>query len=270
MAYGYSRGSSPSSITSSESESTYTYNSCYHYTPTSFTPHEQSRDALATLLSFGGTNRSRLPPGFPFRLNIVPHGSGSIISYDSYEFLEELRTRSGHRISVKFEFTKPPSSQSSSSNSSKCFTWRIYPHDARFHSYMSTTHNTPLAHVQVDPSVMDTNYGKHIRHDHRVITSALALSMNLDAVITICEAKALRSSKRFPQLRQSIKHPGPFHSKEILYVATGSEGFSHPSNDLNTIEKPLNQYTPLDVLSSPCDHHNDPLTYHSHFDVFLP
>ncbi|KAL0572283.1 hypothetical protein V5O48_009685 [Marasmius crinis-equi] len=214
----YSKSSShsryPASLSSPSSSSSST-----------FTLSEHSKNALATKLRHGHQKWVNMPPGFPFRLTMDPYTGGPAISYESYEFHEDIRTNSGHTVSVKFEYTRR----------SKHFAWKIYPEDTRFYSHHRPAQNA-IAHVEVDAAVMDTTYGKLLRHDSRVISTALASSLELGVMITICEADKLRTSRRFPHLRRSTKFPGPFYSTSIVHVVTDASGGSevvqvwHPSS----------------------------------------
>uniref|UniRef100_A0A0W0F4G7 Uncharacterized protein n=1 Tax=Moniliophthora roreri TaxID=221103 RepID=A0A0W0F4G7_MONRR len=160
-----------------------------------------------------------MPKGFPFRYTSDEMTGSKYVSYDSYEFQEDILAACGRTISVKFEYAKP-----SRSTGSKYFSWRIYPcSDKRFRSYLKPSHNAAIAHVQVDPAVMDASYGKAIRHDPSIISKALACSLNRGALVTICEASIVRKAERFPYLRE---YSEKLHPKTVLFVATGNDGWS--------------------------------------------
>ncbi|KAK7056383.1 hypothetical protein VNI00_002937 [Paramarasmius palmivorus] len=195
--------------------------------------HDQSRIELYLRLASGKLRN--MPAGFPFCYTSNGITGSICLSYDSYEFVEEI---TGHSAAVKLEYTKP-----SRSTGSQHFSWRIYPcNDKRVRSSLKphrmrllfsarastnaralNPDKAAIAHVQVDPAVMDTSYGKAIRHDPSIILKALACSLNRGALVTICESNTVRKAERFPYLKE---YSGKLHPKTILFVATGNDGWS--------------------------------------------
>ena len=134
MTYAYGSSSSSSSYSpspaTSSSESLYLYSgstSQSRYSRSSpYALSEQSKRALATKLRQGLKTWVNMPAGFPFRVTI--YRSQPTLSYDPYEFQEDIRTSEGHSVRIKVGYT----SSSASCGSQKYFTWRIYRVDTRF------------------------------------------------------------------------------------------------------------------------------------------
>lgn len=175
-------------------------------------------------------NLSEVRAGFPFQF-VHRYGREPAMSYDDdyeFEFREHFHSseqRSGLR-SVTFKYSSP-----SPRPGSHMMHWSIVVPERQS---LRHSHYTPgtsvcrnslfvlnrpflfqgivsIAHVQVDPPVMETKFGITFMTNPRVLQEALALSIELGALITI----------------QLANRKTPNHSPgEILFLTTDSHGRS--------------------------------------------
>ncbi|KAJ6582979.1 hypothetical protein DFH09DRAFT_1275376 [Mycena vulgaris] len=131
---------------------------------------------------------SNMPVGFPFRHVMDSRGTPHI-TYDPYEFREELRSDSrctGH-LSAHVSFTTTNADMIRTKKD--YLSWSAYLPKLDFTPYTrgppALAAKVPVAHVRVDTAVMNTTYGKHIERDPRIILRALSISLELGLLVTI-------------------------------------------------------------------------------------
>ncbi|KAJ7109637.1 hypothetical protein C8R43DRAFT_1161502 [Mycena crocata] len=156
-----------------------------------------------------GGHMSNMPVGFPFRQ--VMDGRGNTrISYDSYEFREELRSDArctGH-LAAYVVFMGGADAQPCYSKKEYLSWSALLPKlDLRPYS-RGPPAKVPVAHVRVNTNVMNTVYGKHIERDPRIILRALSVSLELGLLVTIT-------------LEESAECSGYYN---ILYTGTANNG----------------------------------------------
>ncbi|GLB45215.1 hypothetical protein LshimejAT787_2001200 [Lyophyllum shimeji] len=189
---------------------------CYSYHPFQDSLATKSRHSeLGNTDYFKAQLRNRLnscklpnmPVGFPF--SHVHDGYGfSRLSYDSYEFHEDLtshshRSQSRHHPQATIAFKN-----TSSRDKVSYLTWQIYlpSPDAAYLRHLQN--RQAVAHVQVDPAVTRTPFWKSLLNDPSVILRALGLSLELGALLTI--------------------HPSRSRPGEIVYTITHKDGRQEP------------------------------------------
>ncbi|KAJ4467236.1 hypothetical protein J3R30DRAFT_3718135 [Lentinula aciculospora] len=147
-----------------------------------------------------GSLLAHIPGGFPFRHTLSDSKGKSKLraTYEPYD-IKVSNEDFGPNESIGIVFKGPgPSLKyaetatiSSRSPPSRYFTWQAYAsvREARWNGqgymYAKSSHKTVLAQVRVDPAVMYTSYGKFVRTDSRVLSRALAISLELGVLITI-------------------------------------------------------------------------------------
>ncbi|KAF8068682.1 hypothetical protein FPV67DRAFT_1668757 [Lyophyllum atratum] len=149
---------------------------------------------------------SNMPAGFPFSYTHDGHGY-SRLSYDSYEFREELtpshRSHSRHNPHAVIAFKSP-----SPRDKNQYLTWQAYlpSPDA---AYLRNSHKTQtVAQVQIDPSVTRTPFWASLMNDPSVILRALGISLELGVLLTI--------------------HLSDSRSGDVMYTITHKDGRQQP------------------------------------------
>ncbi|KAF5356385.1 hypothetical protein D9758_009541 [Tetrapyrgos nigripes] len=249
--YGYhSNNSSSSSLLDPMMSSMWTS------VPPDFCQNRVNKESLASRLRQG--RLQNLPGGFPFRYTVDPRspkccyegdkGYGRI-SFDSYEFREDLRSTGGNTTRISFAAPCSSSHHSCSRCNSSAerathdyFSWRIYLEgsDPRLRRSDPSSYRNPvpanvnddplIAEVLVSPTVFQTRYGKFIRRDPRVILNALATSVERNQSVIICLeshsiGKRNLARETVDMLGGKWKPSIPGSGKDnIVYLGSGVEG----------------------------------------------
>ncbi|KAF9010262.1 hypothetical protein BDQ17DRAFT_1347849 [Cyathus striatus] len=197
----------------------YSYASSYYDSSrVSADDHLEDKVRLRSRLDSGVL--SNMPAGFPFRY--VFNGQGSAyISYDSYEFKEDIRASTSRRSSAAASISYTSPGHKKSRNNVNYHTWKVYPPTSECFKYTRTCDRIAVAQVQVDEAVMRTPFGSRITDDPRVILQALAISLELGILITI-EIGSL-SSKTHQTLGRLKPHLS-WSSGSILYIGRHHSG----------------------------------------------
>ncbi|KAJ7185859.1 hypothetical protein C8R46DRAFT_1061921, partial [Mycena filopes] len=149
------------------------------------TPDEQLDTKVQLRNRLNSGRLSNMPVGFPFR-HVMDHRGTTCISYDAYEFREELRADSrcsGH-FAAHVSFTTSTTDSTRSKRDWLSWTAHVPKLDLRPYS-RGPSPKVPVAHVRVDNRVMGTVYGKYIERDPRIILRALSISLELGLLVTI-------------------------------------------------------------------------------------
>ncbi|KAJ6557888.1 hypothetical protein B0H19DRAFT_1070490 [Mycena capillaripes] len=150
-------------------------------------PDEQLDTKVQLRNRLNSGHLSNMPAGFPFRHVMDPSGTPRI-SYDSYEFREELRSDprcSGH-LAAHVSFMTENADTRSYRSKKDYLSWCA--HLPKLDSRPYTRGPPPkvtVAHVRVDTQVMNTAYGKYIEQDPRIMLRALSISLELGLLVTI-------------------------------------------------------------------------------------
>ncbi|KAJ7108762.1 hypothetical protein C8R44DRAFT_803528 [Mycena epipterygia] len=154
---------------------------------------------------------SNMPVGFPFRHVMDGRGTPRI-SYDAYEFREELRSES--RCSGNFaayvSFTTASADVRHSRSKKEYMSWCAHLSKLDLRPYTrGSPAKVPVAHVRVDTQVMNTVYGKYIEQDPRIILRALSISLELGLLVTI-----------------TIDDSGDYQNQfsNVVYIGTANNG----------------------------------------------
>ncbi|KAJ7449085.1 hypothetical protein B0H11DRAFT_2247387 [Mycena galericulata] len=149
-------------------------------------PDEQLDTKVQLRNRLNSGHLSNMPVGFPFQ-HIMDHRRGTPqISYDPYEFREELRSqhRCSGNLAAYVSFT--PASADSRHSKKEYLSWSATLPKVDLRPYSrGPPPKAPVAHVRVDTQVMNTAYGKHIERDPRIILRALSVSLELGLLVTI-------------------------------------------------------------------------------------
>ncbi|KAJ7735768.1 hypothetical protein B0H16DRAFT_1575315 [Mycena metata] len=154
------------------------------------TPDEQL-DAKVQLYNRLNSGRlSNMPSGFPFRHVMSPRGMSTSISYEPYEFREDLRadSRCSGNFAAYVSFTTAAAESRPTRSKKDWLSWTAHLPKLDLRPYSrgpSRKPKVPVAHVRVDPRVLDTVYGKYIERDPRIILRALSISLELGLLVTI-------------------------------------------------------------------------------------
>ncbi|KAJ7734585.1 hypothetical protein DFH07DRAFT_1065253 [Mycena maculata] len=146
-------------------------------------PNEQL-DTKVQLRNWLNNGRlSNMPVGFPFRHVMDARGTPRI-SYDPYEFREELRSESRCSGHLAAHVSFAPSAAGRSKKEYLSWSATLPKLDLRPYT-CGPPPKAPVAHVRVDTEVMNTEYGKHIERDPRIILRALSVSLELGLLVTV-------------------------------------------------------------------------------------
>lgn len=147
-------------------------------------PGTEYLDLKVQLRNRLNTRLSDMPFGFPFHHTHDGHGS-SCLSYDSFEFKEDLSGPS-RRPNSRNQCATIAFKNASSRDKCQYFTWQAYLPSPESIP-LRNAHNVypPAAHVQVDPVISRTPFWLSLVNDPSVIMRALAISLELEASITI-------------------------------------------------------------------------------------
>lgn len=183
---------------------------------------------------------SNMPGGFPFHHIHDGHGSYQI-SYNPFEFREDFLTSSHpgrwpHCRSAVISFS-PPSPRSKINTLTWCAylptsdnvytrdfdngVYKFTPVASRFSRLTSYSQDKiSLAEVQVDPAVLKSPYGKTLMTDPMVILRALAISLELGAIITI-EFQNVANLKLAYNDEDKVRR---FEGRSVVYTSTKKDG----------------------------------------------
>ncbi|KAF7372021.1 hypothetical protein MVEN_00060300 [Mycena venus] len=128
---------------------------------------------------------SNMPVGFPFR-HVMSGRAIPQISFDPYEFREELdfKSRCSGHLAAQVAFT--PAASGSRHSKKKYLSWCATLPKLDLRPYTrGPPPKVPVAHVRVDTEVMNTMYGAYIERDPRIILRALSISLELGLLVTI-------------------------------------------------------------------------------------
>ncbi|KAJ3754888.1 hypothetical protein EV360DRAFT_86421 [Lentinula raphanica] len=143
------------------------------------------------------------------------------ISYEPYDFQVPYSENRDSNENIGIAF-KAPTAGSSRSSSSRYFTWRAYAtvRESRWSKLLpsKSSPRTVFAEVRVDPAIMHTSYGKFLQNDNRVLSNALAISIELGVLITIVSADETANSYPGSSLlaRTVIQHRNAIAPEEYL------------------------------------------------------
>ncbi|KAJ3516402.1 hypothetical protein NLJ89_g1142 [Agrocybe chaxingu] len=171
---------------------------------------------LRSLLKRGQISK---PVGFPFHSVPGSKGRPYEISYASYEFAEYLyldpRTKPH---CATFSYAAP--NFASRSSSSRMMTWRISipARESIYHRHAPG--QLEIAHVEVDPLVMETPFGFRLMTEPHILLEALAISVELGILVDIQIANS-RTPQRYPTKRGVYYEPG-----EVIFIAVDNNGRS--------------------------------------------
>ncbi|KAJ7032054.1 hypothetical protein C8F04DRAFT_1396951 [Mycena alexandri] len=151
------------------------------------TPDEQLDTKVQLRNRLNSGRLSNMPSGFPFR-HVMDSRGTTHISYDPYEFREELRADSrcnGH-FAAYISFTTAAAESRPTRSKKDWLSWTAHLPKLDLRPYSrGPSPKVPVAHVRVDPRVLNTVYGKYIERDPRIILRALSISLELGLLVTI-------------------------------------------------------------------------------------
>ncbi|KAJ6609069.1 hypothetical protein B0H10DRAFT_2065799 [Mycena sp. CBHHK59/15] len=150
---------------------------------------------------------SNMPAGFPFRHTVDGRGTPGI-SYDAYEFREELQSAArctGH-LAANVSFSKGGAARCKKTYLS----WTAHLPQLDLQPYSpGPPVKVPVAQVRVDNEVMNSTYGRYIEKDPRIILRALSISLELGLLVTITFEECDDLTSRY---------------RNVIYIGTANNG----------------------------------------------
>ncbi|CAA7270002.1 unnamed protein product [Cyclocybe aegerita] len=166
---------------------------------------------LRSLLKRGQISK---PVGFPFHSVPGSKGRPYEISYNSYEFSEYLYLDPRAKPHcATFSYAAPNSA-------SRMMTWRISVPARESIYHRHARGQLEIAHVEVDPLVMETPFGFRLMTEPHILLEALAISVELGILINIQIANS-RTPHRHHTKRGIYYEPG-----EVVFIAVDNNGRS--------------------------------------------
>ncbi|KAG5651649.1 hypothetical protein H0H81_007959 [Sphagnurus paluster] len=145
-----------------------------------------------------------MPQGFPFKRTHDCRRGVAYSSYESFDFLEDLApssSRQQYRANISFRRASPR-------DRLPYFTWQA--HLSSPDGYFRKEQH-PAAHVQIHHSVENVKaFWNTLRDDPSVIMRALALSLELGALVTIDRAEPSSNTIIYNIIRTNGARPEPY------------------------------------------------------------